>query len=84
MSSAVLTAIRPSDMAVYDRYANQGLKCIELDLASNQSDHYAEYMRRIGQCRSDARALRDHRWSGHDIDLALYLPGKSGSQVGSG
>jgi hypothetical protein len=28
MSSAVLTAIRPADLAVYDRYANQGLKCI--------------------------------------------------------
>ena len=77
MSSAVLTAIRPTDLAVYDRYVNQGLKCIELDLASNQPNHYAEYMRRVGQCRSEARTLRDYRWSGHEVDLALYMLGKS-------
>ena len=77
MSSAVLTAIRPANLAIYDRHANRGLKCIEMGLAGNQSEHYAEYMCRIGQCRYEAKALRDYRWSGHEVDLALYLLGKS-------
>lgn len=77
MSSAVLTAIRPTELAVYDRHANQGLKCIELPLAEDGPNHYAEYMRQVGQCRSEARTLRNHQWSGHKVDLALYVLGKS-------
>jgi hypothetical protein len=77
MSSAVLTAIRPTDLAIYDRHANQGLKWVELSLAGNQPEHYAEYMRRVEQCRSEAKALKGYRWSGHEVDLALYLLGKS-------
>ena len=73
MSSAVLTAIRPNGLAVYDRNANKGLKRIELDLADDEPHHYAEYMRRIEQCRAEARAVRDHRWSAHEVDLALYV-----------
>jgi hypothetical protein len=38
--------------------------------------HYAEYMHRIKQCRADARAIRGHRWSAHEVDLALYVLGK--------
>jgi hypothetical protein len=38
--------------------------------------HYAEYMRRIEQYRAEARAVRDHRWSAHGVDLALYVLGK--------
>jgi hypothetical protein len=76
MASAVLTAIRPSDLAVYDRNANKGLRHIELDLAVNEPNHYAEYMRRIQQCRTEARELRDHQWTGHDVDLALYVLGR--------
>ncbi len=76
MSSAVLTAIRPSDMAVYDRNANKGLKDIELDLADDEPNHYAEYIRRIEQCRAEARVVGGHRWSGHEVDLSLYMLGK--------
>lgn len=76
MSSAVLTAIRPSDLAVYDRNANKGLKCIELHLADDEPNHYAEYMCRIERCRAEARAERGHRWSAHEVDLALYALGK--------
>jgi hypothetical protein len=76
MSSAILTAIRPSSLAVYDRNANKGLTRIGLDLAANEPDHYAEYMRRIEQCRAEARAVRNHRWSAHEVDLALYVLGK--------
>lgn len=77
MASAVLTAIRPKGLAVYDRNANKGLKRVELDLAANAPHHYAEYMRRIEQCRSEARAVRGHRWSAHKVDLALYALGKT-------
>jgi hypothetical protein len=76
MSSAVLTAIRPRGFAVYDRNANKGLKRIGLDLAGNEPDHYAEYIRRIEQCRTEARAVRNHQWSAHEVDLALYILGK--------
>jgi hypothetical protein len=76
MSSAVLTAIRPSDLAVYDSNANKGLKRVELDLADDEPYHYAEYMRRIEQCRTEARAVRGHQWSAHEVDLALYTLGK--------
>ena len=77
MASAVLTAIRPSGLAVYDRNANDGLKAIELDLADDELHHYAEYMRRIEQCRAEARAVRGHQWSAHETDLALYVLGRS-------
>jgi hypothetical protein len=76
MASVVLTAIRPSGLAVYDRNANDGLKAIELDLADDELHHYAEYMRRIEQCRAEARAVRGHQWSAHEIDLALYVLGQ--------
>lgn len=76
MSSAVLTAIRPGGFAVYDRNANKGLKRIGLDLAVNEPDHYAEYMRRIEQCRAQAKAVRNLQWSAHEVDLALYVLGK--------
>jgi hypothetical protein len=76
MSSAVLTAIRPDGLAVYDRNANRGLKRVELDLADDEPDHYAAYMRRIEQCRAEARAVRGHEWSAHQVDLALYVLGK--------
>jgi hypothetical protein len=78
MSSAILTAVRPDDLAVYDTNANEGLKRIELDLADDQPHHYAEFMRRIEQCREEARA-RGHRWSAHEVDLALYVLGKTPS-----
>ena len=54
MSSAVLTAIRPDGLAVYDRNANEGLKRVALALADDEPHHYAEYMRRIEQCRAEA------------------------------
>ena len=76
MSSAVLTAIRPDGFAVYDSNANEGLKRVELDLADDEPDHYAAYMSRIERCRAEARAVRGHDWSEHQVDLALYVLGK--------
>jgi hypothetical protein len=76
MSSAVLTAIRPDGLAVYDSNANKGLKRVGLDLADDEPDHYAAYMHRIEQCRGEARAVRGHQWSAHQVDLALYVLGK--------
>jgi hypothetical protein len=70
VSSAVLTAIRPSNLAVYDRNANKGLKDIDLDLAVDEPNHYAEYI------RSEARSPRGHQWSAHEVDLALHMLGK--------
>jgi hypothetical protein len=76
MSSAVLTAIRPDGLAVYDTNASDGLKVVELDLARDEAHHYAEYMRRIEQCRGEARTVRGHKWSAHEVDLVLYVLGK--------
>jgi hypothetical protein len=76
MSSAVLTAIRPDGLAVYDRNANDGLKVLDLDLAYDEPHHYAEYMRRIEKCRIEGRAKGGQRWSAHEVDLALYVLGK--------
>ena len=59
-----------------DRNANEGLKRVELALADNEPHHYAEYMRRIQQCRAEAREVRGHKWSAHEVDLALYELGK--------
>ncbi len=86
MASAVLTAIRPNDLAVYDTNANDGLKLVCLELPLNADPHYSEFLKRIEQCREEARALRGHRWSAHEVDLALYELGKdsrdsSGSQL---
>src|ERR1700733_2183669 len=58
MASAVLIAIRPSGLAVYDRNANDGLNLVELDLADDEPHHYAEYMHRIERCRAGGRAVR--------------------------
>ncbi len=76
MASAVLTAIRPDGLAVYDSNANVGLEVVELGLARDAANHYSEYMRRIGQCRAEASAVRGHQWSAHEVDLALYELGK--------
>jgi hypothetical protein len=76
MSSAVLTAIRPANLAVYDRNANKGLKDIDLDLAVDEPNYYAEYIRRIEPCRSETRSVRGHQWSAHEVDLPLYMLGK--------
>lgn len=77
MASAVLTAIRPSGLAVYDRKANKGLQAVELALADDEPHHYAEYVRRVEQCRAEAKAVRCHQWFAHEIDLALYVLGQT-------
>lgn len=76
MASAVLTAIRPVDLAVYDANANRGLRLVDLDLADDAESHYTEFMKRIERCREEARALRSHQWSAHEVDLALYKLGQ--------
>lgn len=81
MASAVLTAIRPNDLGIYDRNANKGLEHIGLALAFNESNHYAEYTRRIQQCRAEVRESGDCQWTGHDVDLALYMLGRTPSII---
>ena len=81
MASAVLIPIRPAaGLAVYDSNANKGLKVVKLDLADDEPQYYSEYIRRIEQCRAEAKAVRCHQWSAHEIDLALYVLGKAQSQ----
>lgn len=82
MASAVLTAIRPDALAVYDSNANEGLKVVELNLPDDAPDHYSEYMRRVEQCRAEAKTVGGHQWSAHEVDLALYELGKM--QLGAG
>ena len=75
LASAVLTAVCPARLAVYDKRARRGLRDVEPELADDAPRFYATYLTLIEQCRSEA--LQDgHRWSAHDVDLALYILGK--------
>lgn len=76
LASAVLVASRPDTFAVYDRNANTGLSIVGLDLPGNASDHYAQYMIRIEQCRAEGAVAGQH-WSARDVDLALYKLGQA-------
>jgi len=75
LASAILTAACPTRLAVYDKRARRGLRDVELELSDDVPRFYAAYMTLIEQCRSEA-LQEGHRWSAHDVDLALYMLGK--------
>jgi hypothetical protein len=76
LASAVLTAAAPSRLAVFDKNARRGLQDVALELADDASPFYANYMALIEQCRAEA-ADAGLQWSARDIDLALYMLGKT-------
>lgn len=73
LASAVLCALAPHRLAVYDRRAHAGLHSLGIEL-SNGSGRYGRYMVAVEQLR--ARAVESgHELTVRDVDLALYTLG---------
>ena len=75
LASALLTAAAPTRLAVYDKRARSGLQMVELELADGAPRFYSRYMTLIEQCRAEGADVGD-RWSGRDVDLALWILGR--------
>lgn len=75
LASAVLCALVPHRLAVYDRRAHAGLRSLGVEL-SDVSGRYGRYMVAVEQLR--ARTLESgHELTVRDVDLALYTLGKA-------
>lgn len=79
VASAVLVALAPDVMAVYDRRAHAGLTRIGLKL-DDRSGRYSRYMALIEHLRHEAMADRGRPIRAREIDLALYTLGGPTSQ----
>lgn len=79
LASAVLTALAPERMAVYDRRAHSGLRLLGVSITDG-AGRYGEYMRAVDDLGA---ALREsgEEWTNRDVDVALFTSGKG---VGSG
>ena len=80
VASAVLVALAPDVMAVYDRRAHQGLTQklgLELDDCRGR---YSRYMALIERLRHEAMADRGRPITAREVDLALYTLGGPASQ----
>ncbi len=67
LASAVLTAIDPARMAVFDRRASASLKALELSFSGG----YGGYLALLGQLQSHLDDA-EHTWTARDVDLALF------------
>ena len=76
LAPAVLTAASPTRLAIYDKRARRGLQKVELELADRPPAFYSRYMMLIEQCRAEAAEV-GHRWSARDVDLALFILGRT-------
>lgn len=74
LASAVLCALVPDRLAVYDRRAHAGLAELEIQL-SNNSGRYGRYMVAVEGLRARAR-VAGHELTVRDVDLALYTLGE--------
>ena len=73
LASAVIYSLAPHRMAVYDRRAQVGLRCIGLSLTPKPG-RYGRYMALIEQVIAEAE--RDGKpLSARDVDLALFTLG---------
>lgn len=73
LASAVIYALAPGRMAVYDRRAQAGLELLGLELTS-KSGRYARYMALVDQLVSEAR-VEGLSLSAREIDLGLFALG---------
>lgn len=67
LASAVLTAIDPSRMAVYDRRVDRSLKTLGLGFTGG----YGGYLRLLGELQHHLGDA-EHGWTARDVDLALF------------
>jgi len=75
LASAVIYALAPARMAVYDRRAQSGLERLGLVLTS-KSGRYSRYMALVEQLITECRMFGVDLHS-RDIDLALFTLGSS-------
>lgn len=73
LASAVLVALEPSRMAIYDRRAHAGLTTLGLYL-DNRFGRYSRYMTQVGAL-VEALNSSDDPWSVRDVDLSLFWVG---------
>lgn len=75
LSSALISAADPRDMAVYDWRAHRALTTLGLPL-SNRRGRYARYIEIVTDLRA-AATTEGLAWSARQVDLALYTLGAS-------
>lgn len=71
VASAILTALAPDRMAVYDRRAYSALSLL-FDGDVPRSNSYADYMKTV----DDLRQQVGRGWRNRDVDLALFTLGE--------
>ena len=76
LASAVLVALEPSRMAIYDRRAHAGLTTLGLHL-DNRFGRYSRYMTQVGAL-VEAINSSDDPWTVRDVDLSLFRVGGQG------
>ena len=74
LASAVLVALDPSRMAIYDRRAHAGLTELGLHL-DHRFGRYSRYMTQVGALVG-ALNSSDDPWSVRDVDLSLFWVGR--------
>ena len=73
MASAVIHALAPTRMAVYDRRAQAGLEALDLSL-SPKPGRYARYMALVEQLVAET-GQSGRRLTARQVDLGLYTLG---------
>jgi hypothetical protein len=73
LASAVIHALAPDRMAVYDRRAQLGLERLGLQLTA-KAGRYGRYMALVEQLIADAQ-VSGTQLSAREVDLALYTLG---------
>lgn len=77
--SALLFAIDPARLAVYDVRAEAGLQAVDKPVPAGRRgvrDYYSRYISVLEELRNEGREW-GHAWSARDMDIALFLLGKS-------
>ncbi|WP_409484302.1 hypothetical protein [Arsenicicoccus dermatophilus] len=74
LASAVLLALAPDRLAVYDRRASLALTRLDLPLREQQG-RYGHYMRTVESLRL-AACTPQEPWTARDVDVALYWIGR--------
>jgi hypothetical protein len=70
LASAVLTAVAPHRMAVYDRRAHTSLRSLGIPL-THAPGRYSRYIAALDHLLSQAPSPA-HAWAPRDLDIALY------------
>lgn len=73
LASAVIVALAPARMAVYDRRAHAALTALGIRLGDSPG-RYARYMALVEQLRQDCASAGEY-FSAREIDLALFTLG---------